>query len=118
MIRRTDPLALVRGGTRRRPALLEEPIAHLHTQNARNRIIDTTLRNIPRTHLRDGIPDELLPVRRHHEEIDTGVDGPCATRLRATLHFVDPIPVAHDETVEAETPLQYIRQQILLAVKL
>ena len=88
------------------------PGAELHAQDARHRIVDARQRNLLRAHLLERVADEVLPLRRHHEHVDAGVDRLRALVLRAALHFVDAVPVADDDAVEAHALLQHVREQV------
>jgi hypothetical protein len=113
-----DQLALVGERPRRRPALLEQPGAEFHAQDARHRVIDARHRNLFRAHLFERVGDEALPVVRHHDDVDAGVDRLGALVLRAALHFVDAVPVADDDAVELHALLQQVGEQSLLAMHL
>src|SRR5678809_652573 len=71
-----------------------------------------------RTNLFERVADEALPVIRHHEDVDAGIHRLRALVLRAALHFVDAVPVADDEAVEARGLLQHVGDQVRRAVDL
>ena len=110
MLRRAEQRAVVRQRPRRGTALLEQSGTHLNPQDPRHRLINARFGYVARAHLRDGAFQKRFPLGRHHDEIDAGVDGMRAVVFRAALHPIDPVPVADDQPVEAESLLQNIRQ--------
>ena len=90
------------------PGRVEQPGPQLHADNARDRVVDPAHRDSPAAHVLDGRRDERLPVVGHHDQVDAGIDRLRAVHLGAARHLLDRIPVADDETVEAEPLLQHV----------
>src|SRR5215218_8191746 len=96
----------------------EQPGSELYADDTRNGIINPTHWDPTRANVLDRRGNELLPVLRHHHEIDAGVDRLRAAPLRTAGHLLDAVPIANDHTVEAKLSLEHVGDEVPVAVHL
>ena len=96
----------------------EETRAQLHAQDAGHGVVDARHGDCAALDELDGVVDELAPLGGNHEDIDAGVQRLGAAEVAAAGHLADPVPVGHDEPVEAHLPLQDIRDEVAAPVDL
>ncbi len=100
------------------PRRIEQAELHLHAQDAAHRVVDARHRDGAVLHLLQRVVEQRLPVGGHHCHVEAGIEALRAVAIVAARHLAMRVPVANDETLEAETTLEHIRQQRAVAVVL
>src|SRR4249919_1421211 len=97
---------------------IEEARLELDPDDPRDCVVETAHWDESGMHIRNRRCDEILPVVRHHDEVDACVDGLGAVPLAAARYLLDAVPVAHDQAVKSEPLLQHVAYQIGVSVHL
>ena len=69
--------------------------------------------DLPRLHLRQGVLVQPLPLPRHHEHVDAGIQSLFESQAAQRHAF----PIADDDAVKTELVLQHVRQEFPGAMK-
>ncbi len=115
MLRIAEHVELPAAGSLRRRTGLEQPHAHLHSQDARDGIVEPRLRDHAAANLLEQAGVERLPAIRRHVHVEPGVDRLRAALYRAAGHLTVRVPVADDEALEVHAVLQHVGEEAAIA---
>src|SRR5271166_6195729 len=100
-----ETLELARDPRCRRGGRAEQSGQRFDTQNACDRIVDARLRNRSGAHLRKRVLIERLPTIGSHQHVDAREYRGRTAIFGAAGDLFVRIPIANDESVEAESVL-------------